>query len=73
MPAKVLRFRFPQEIIEQLETLKWWDWEDEKIRQNWMDFRMDIHAFYENMEEIMKNKENLLEIEGLSKTFRCIK
>ena len=45
VPAKVLRFRFPQEIIEQLETLKWWDWEDEKIRQNWMDFRMDIHAF----------------------------
>ena len=31
---------------------------------------MDIHAFYENMEEIMKNKENLLEIEGLSKNFQ---
>ena len=26
--------------------------------------------FYENMEEIMKNKENLLEIEGLSKNFQ---
>lgn len=45
VPAKVLRFRFPQEIIEQLEEMKWWNWKDEKIRQNWMDFRMDIHSF----------------------------
>ena len=34
-PARVIRFRFPQEIIDGLLELKWWDWEDEKIVEAW--------------------------------------
>ena len=33
-PAKVVKFRFSDEIIRKLLNLKWWDWNDEKIRSN---------------------------------------
>jgi virginiamycin A acetyltransferase len=33
-PAKVLRQRFPQEHIDELLQLKWWDWPLEKITKN---------------------------------------
>lgn len=33
-PAKVIKYRFPELIIERLLNLRWWDWEDEKIKQN---------------------------------------
>lgn len=31
--AKVIRYRFPEEIIHQLLKLKWWDWNESKLRQ----------------------------------------
>ncbi len=33
-PAKLIRKRFNSDIIEMLETLKWWDWHIEKITEN---------------------------------------
>lgn len=33
-PARVVRFRFPQEIINELLNIQWWNWDDEKIRNN---------------------------------------
>ena len=33
-PAKVIRKRFPNEVIEKLLKTKWWDWEIEKITAN---------------------------------------
>jgi acetyltransferase-like isoleucine patch superfamily enzyme len=32
-PAKVIRYRFTEEQIKQLLEIKWWDWEDSKIRE----------------------------------------
>ena len=34
VPAKPIRKRFDQETIAQLEALRWWDWDEEKIRRN---------------------------------------
>ena len=34
VPAKSIRRRFDVETIARLEELRWWDWEEEKIRQN---------------------------------------
>lgn len=31
-PAKVIKYRFPEEVIQKLLELRWWDWSDEKIR-----------------------------------------
>jgi len=33
-PAKVISYRFSNEIIEALEKLKWWEWPVEKIKAN---------------------------------------
>lgn len=34
VPAKPIRKRFDDAVIERLETLRWWDWDEEKIRRN---------------------------------------
>ena len=34
VPAKVIRYRFSHEQIEILNRVKWWDWDDEFIRDN---------------------------------------
>lgn len=31
IPAKVLRMRFPDDQIETLKNIKWWNWSDQKI------------------------------------------
>ncbi|HOO62046.1 MAG TPA: CatB-related O-acetyltransferase, partial [Bacillota bacterium] len=33
VPAKPIRKRFDDATIEKLETLRWWDFDDEKIAQ----------------------------------------
>lgn len=33
-PAKVVKYRFSDGIIDRLLKLKWWDWDDDKIRNN---------------------------------------
>ena len=33
VPARPIRKRFDEEVIQKLETLKWWDWSAEKIRR----------------------------------------
>lgn len=32
-PAKLVRYRFDQEMIDRLQKLAWWHWPEEKIRQ----------------------------------------
>lgn len=32
-PAKEIRKRFDEDVIEKLETMKWWDWPEDKIRR----------------------------------------
>ena len=32
-PAKLIRYRFPQEMIDRLEDIKWWNLPDEKITE----------------------------------------
>lgn len=34
VPARVIRYRFSEDIIERLDSLKWWDWSNEKILEN---------------------------------------
>lgn len=34
VPAKPIRRRFDDAVIEKLESLRWWDWDEEKIRRN---------------------------------------
>lgn len=51
VPAKVIKYRFDDEIIERLLQIKWWDWSDDKITENIEIFRKpdptlkDLEAF----------------------------
>lgn len=38
-PAKVLRYRFEEEVIKEIIALKWWDWEKSKIIAHINDFQ----------------------------------
>jgi acetyltransferase-like isoleucine patch superfamily enzyme len=33
-PAQVIRYRFDEETIRNLLQIKWWNWPDEKVREN---------------------------------------
>jgi hypothetical protein len=39
VPARVLRFRFPPEIIEALSRVAWWNWPHARLRDALADFR----------------------------------
>jgi len=39
VPAKIIKYRFPQDIITKLLDICWWDWSDEKIQDNKVFFK----------------------------------
>ncbi|MEG0469323.1 MAG: DapH/DapD/GlmU-related protein [Longicatena sp.] len=57
VPAKILRFRFDSEQIAALEEIKWWDFEDAYIRENFQDFLLDIDAFIKKYKGDYKHGE----------------
>jgi virginiamycin A acetyltransferase len=44
-PAKVLRSRFEQPVIDFLLELRWWDWDEDRIAANKRFFDTDLTAF----------------------------
>lgn len=44
-PAKLIRFRFSEKIIAELENIRWWDWSIEKIKKNIAFFNLDLTKF----------------------------
>jgi hypothetical protein len=47
VPARVIGKRFSDDIADKLESIKWWDWKYEKIKENFSDFLLDIEEFVE--------------------------
>ncbi len=35
VPARVIKYRFSEEIIERLQKLNWWEWSKERILETW--------------------------------------
>ncbi len=33
VPAKIIKYKFPQEVIDRLEEIQWWNLPDEKITE----------------------------------------
>lgn len=44
-PARVLRRRFPIEIAEAMERIRWWDWSHDELRERMADFQGSVEAF----------------------------
>ncbi len=51
VPAKIIKYRFSQTIIDELLLLKWWNWDIEKIKQNKELFSVNL-----SIELIKKNE-----------------
>lgn len=50
-PAKIIRFRQPEDIAARLMALAWWDWDHDRLRAGLEDFRaMSAEAFLEKYE-----------------------
>lgn len=43
-PAQVIKYRFPPDVIEALLRIRWWDWDIDKIHDNFKYFN-DIDKF----------------------------
>lgn len=38
VPARIIRYRIPEELIEAMLKISWWDWSADQIRENAGDF-----------------------------------
>ncbi|TYZ27917.1 CatB-related O-acetyltransferase [Selenomonas caprae] len=47
VPARIIKFRYNPKQIEDLERIKWWNWDDEVIRERYDDFFLPIDEFIE--------------------------
>ncbi len=48
VPAKLLRHRFDSDQITTLLSVRWWDWDEERLRSNAVDW-LDINTFIEKL------------------------
>ena len=52
---KIIKYRFPDEIIQKLLLMKWWEWDDDKIRKSYHLFHDPI-KFVDTYSGDMKNE-----------------
>ena len=45
VPARIIRYRYSSKQIAALKKIKWWDWDDDIIRERYDDFYLDIESF----------------------------
>lgn len=45
VPARLIRYRYHAEEIECLNKIAWWDWPDDKIKENFDDFYLPARDF----------------------------
>lgn len=41
-PAKIIKYRFGDAIIERLKALQWWDWDEQTLRKNQSLFESEL-------------------------------
>lgn len=47
VPARIIRYRIPEELIPQMLSIAWWDWEPQQIRKN-------VQHFYDPIKFVKK-------------------
>lgn len=47
VPAKIIKYRFTDLVIEALQRIQWWDWTYDQLKERVEDFHLDIAAFIE--------------------------
>ena len=56
VPAKVIKYRFPQPVIDKLLKLRWWDWSKEKVLKYWDLLSADLDE--EKVDQLLQLAEN---------------
>lgn len=46
-PAKIIRYRFPQDVIQKLCRIQWWDWDEDQMLARKEDMQGEVAAFAE--------------------------
>ena len=52
-PAKIIKYRFNQDLINSLQDISWWDWPEEKLEKYGNDFSCSVEDF------VKKHKEDV--------------
>lgn len=55
VPARVIKYRFSEEIIDKLQKIQWWNLDDELIRRNYSFFTQEVSL------EMLETMEKRLE------------
>lgn len=45
VPARLIKYRFSEKVIQELLKLEWWNWSDAVIKNNIEDFYIDVNEF----------------------------
>jgi len=45
IPAEILKFKFPEQLQSQMNEIAWWNWSENKIKQNINDFELSAEEF----------------------------
>ncbi len=60
VPGKILKYRFSEDIICELEKLQWWDWDKETLEENKSFFTQEITI--ESIQKLAKNNAGSKEL-----------
>ena len=77
-PAKVIKYRFDKQQIQDLQQIAWWDWSQDKIKENAELFHHDVSEFIsKHIEEAKREFGNALpsasaNISGAQRTYLFI-
>lgn len=63
VPAKVIKYRFPQEVIDRLEEIQWWNLPDEKITKV-VDLFHIKNPSLEDINRYFSENHNVVEMTG---------
>lgn len=55
-PAKIIKYRFSEDIISLLEKMKWWEWSEDKISKN-IDF-FNSNPTKEKLKKLLKERSD---------------
>lgn len=64
-PARIIKYRFPEDIIEKLLKISWWNWSSEKILEAKDDLAGDVTDFVNKYyDEAVAEIENSISVEN---------
>ena len=54
VPARLIRYRFPRAVVQQLLEIQWWNWSWDKIQMNTTFLDTDLTSFTGDLREIIQ-------------------